>query len=71
MDATIESVICDGCGAEMITHTANPAHYGLILQAQDFNRNNTGYTYAVGIIPPIAKPCHFCGFECLDEWRQK
>lgn len=63
-----ESITCDSCKKELITHTSYPANYSLQLAAINTNRNDTGFTYGVGVVPPIEKPHHFCGFACLENW---
>lgn len=65
---TIESVTCDCCKRELITHTAMPAKYCLQLSAIDTNRNPGGIQYAVHVTSPLEQSQHFCGFTCLKQW---
>lgn len=62
----VESIICDGCGKEMIQHTSYPEIYAFELRAIDVNRNNTGKTFLVSIAKP--KTAHFCNKKCIASW---
>jgi hypothetical protein len=65
---TVQSIVCDYCGAELIQHTSYPARYSLQLTAIDTNINDTGMEYACGVTPPIKGPLHFCNIACLNKW---
>jgi hypothetical protein len=67
-DKTIESIICDGCGKELITKSSYPSVYALVLGYTNVNRNTTGFEYAVMVYPPIDGTKHFCDTKCLSEW---
>ncbi len=62
---------CDTCEIELITESANPHKWGLVLDSMDFNVNNTGQQYAINMDPPIEEQKHFCGMRCLAEWAEQ
>ena len=61
-----ESIICDGCGSEMIKNTSYPAIYAIEVRPIDVNRNTTGSTFLTFQTKP--ETAHFCNKKCLAEW---
>jgi len=70
-DLTVRRLVCDDCGAELITNTSYPANYALELRAINVNHNTTGLVYGVATLPPIDGTKHFCDKECLNSAIQK
>jgi len=70
-DETKESIKCDSCGNQLITHTSNPANYALELKCINTNRNPFNSVNLVNMFPLINKPKHFCGFRCLSTYLEE
>lgn len=70
-DVTVKKLICDSCGAELITHSPYPAQYSLALDAINTNVNDGGGVYCVMVHPPIDGTKHFCNKKCLRNWLEK
>jgi len=71
MDRTQQSITCDGCGDELLKESGYPHEYGLVLKSYDFNVATSGVVFSILQEPVISQDCHFCGFECLDNWRKR
>jgi len=70
MSAT-ESIICDGCGKELISNSAYPHNFNLELSVIDTERTKDGAKYCVAQFPPFEGKRHFCGFDCLIKWNSE
>ena len=66
-----ESILCDNCGAELITDTKYPHKFSLELQIIDTNRNSSGSRFLVSMTPPFQGTKHFCDKKCLGVWLLK
>lgn len=58
------TIKCDDCGADLTEGGAMPSFY-LTLSCGS-RPNNTGFSYAVMVHPPIKNEMHFCGLSCLS-----
>jgi hypothetical protein len=67
----IESIICDGCGKELIVNDMYPHKFCLELNVIDTQRNTSGMTYCVQQYPPFEGKKHFCNNKCLSGWINK
>lgn len=65
---TIE-VKCDHCGGDLTDAGPRPT-YRLALSPEAVP-NSGDFLYALHVTPPIARPHHFCGLDCLDLWRDR
>ena len=68
MDKTVNSIICDNCGAELIVDSALPANYSLELRSINTGINTSSVTFPVHLEPWLKNTVHFCGKECLATW---
>ncbi|WP_027578518.1 hypothetical protein [Bradyrhizobium sp. Ai1a-2] len=65
---TIE-IKCDGCGAD-ITSTGNCFDYRLALVVETRAVQGPSVT-AMAVSLPLDRDHHYCGINCLDQWRDR
>ena len=71
MRIVTESIICDGCGKELIEDSAYPHAFKLELRVIDTQRNTSGMQYCVAQFPPFDGVRNFCDKKCLAKWLEK
>lgn len=71
MSKSKESILCDGCGKELITNSMYPHNFNLELKIIDTERQQCGVKYCLAQFPLFEGSKHFCGNECLTKWMQK
>lgn len=74
--AETTEIKCDQCGKDL-TYTGNCQDYYLVLgsasKAPWFLKDGErgGVLTSMAIRPPVSRTHHFCGFGCLDAWRDE
>jgi hypothetical protein len=62
------TVTCDYCGND-IAYTSNCVDYRMVLQAEPKAYSpGTGAVTMMHIEPPLSRPMHFCGWNCISAW---
>jgi len=64
----VESIICDGCGKELIEDSPYPHSFKLELRVIDTQRSTSDIKYCVAQFPPFEGVRNFCNSECLVKW---
>ncbi len=67
-DKTERSIICDGCGTQLVVFTDYPHRWGLTLASEDFNILDSNMVYAICCEPELEQSKHFCNIKCLKIW---
>lgn len=68
MNKTIESIVCDACGEELIEDSMYPHKFVLELSVIDTIRNSGGAQYCLAMYPPFEGKRHFCDGVCLGKY---
>jgi hypothetical protein len=67
----VESILCDGCGKELIVDNLYPHCFNFELSIIDTQRNTGDTKYCVAQFPPFEGNKHFCSKECIIKWINK